>query len=70
MLTVCVFCKKAMDPALDDWSTFQPYAGGEVQFIFSYGSTKFDLSYESTIFRGLVCDECAEKYVASMDKLG
>ena len=47
----------------------QPYAGGEVQFIFSYGSTKFDDNMGSTVFTALVCDDCAAKYVDNMTRL-
>jgi len=65
----CVLCGKLLECAVDDWDTFQSYGGGEIQLLFGYGSRKFDLSMEGTVFRGLVCDECAEKIVPKMELL-
>lgn len=63
----CLFCGAMLEPATaDGWEHFQPYRGGEVQFIFSYGSTKFDNHMGTTVFRALVCDDCGEKYVPQM----
>ncbi len=65
----CLFCLKASEDALDkDFSTHQPYGGGEVQFRFAYGSCKFDNKVEGTNYRALICDECAEIYVERMQE--
>ena len=64
----CVFCGVLMEPALDDWATLQPRGGGEVRFVFAYGSCQFDDNVYPTEFRGIICDECAAKYVGKMDK--
>lgn len=64
----CIMCGKQLKCALpnDDWSTNQPYGGGEVKFIFAYGSCKFDNNIYSTEFVGVICDDCAEKCVDNM----
>ena len=41
----------------------QPNDGGEVQFIFSFGSSKYDLFMSGTKFRMVICDDCAEKII-------
>jgi len=68
----CVFCDKKLESALPDdlqeRKQFQPYAGGGVQFIFCFGSTKFDWNIGTTIFHGYICDDCAEKYIEKMEK--
>lgn len=65
----CTFCGVMLESALPDgdWSTYQPYGGGEVQFRFAFGSTKFDNNIGSTVFRGLICDECGQKFVHNME---
>jgi len=67
----CVLCDKVLEEISDGSieRTRQPYAGGEIQFLFSYGSTKFDDNINSTIFAGLICDDCGEKYVKKMTRL-
>lgn len=69
----CCMCKKQLDLAIpgedggrDEWSTLQPYAGGEIQLIFGFGSTKFDHMLEGAVFRGIICDDCAEKIVPNL----
>ena len=47
----------------------QPHGGGEVQFVFAYGSEQFDLQCEPTVFRGVICDVCAAKYVNKMERV-
>lgn len=66
----CIICDKDLDSAVatDDWTTWQPSAGGEVQLIFSYGSEKFDLDMNATKFRGVVCDDCAEKIMHKLER--
>lgn len=64
----CVLCSKELEPALDDWETYQPYGGCEIKIIGSFGSTKFDENISSTVFRGVICDDCASKLVPEMDK--
>ena len=61
----CIFCEEELQNAFEG-AVFQPYEGGEVQFIFSFGSTKFDRCFGDTVFRGLICDNCAEKFVDKM----
>lgn len=63
----CVFCGRKLRSIFDDWRTYQPDGGGEVQFIFSYGS-RWDTAVETTVFRGVVCDECAEKCMPRMER--
>ena len=67
----CVLCDKILEEICEGSieRTRQPYAGGEIQFLFSYGSTKFDDNINSTVFAGLICDDCAEKYVEKMTRL-
>lgn len=62
----CVICDKAL--LMVDKKLYQPHDGGEMQLIFSYGSTKFDLCPTSTVFRGLICDDCATKLVSKMKR--
>lgn len=65
----CLFCRKSLENALPDELTkypFQPYAGGDVLFVFSYGSTKFDKCTGMTTFKAYVCDDCAEKHVTNL----
>lgn len=64
----CLFCGKMLESANEDWKYYQPYSGGEVQFIFAFGSTKFDDCCGGAIYRALVCDDCGQKYVPHMDR--
>ncbi len=65
----CLLCDKSMEESFDGaFKSYQPYGGGEIQFLFSYGSLKFDLNMETTVYRGFICDECAEKHVHKMVK--
>lgn len=64
----CVICGTELECAVQDWSTYQPYKGGEIQLIFGFGSCKFDLDMNGTIFRGIICDDCSEKLVEKMDQ--
>ena len=66
----CLLCEKELRCATpdEDWSTRPPCGGGEVHFIFAYGSTKFDNNIESTVFKGYICDDCAEQYVDKMEE--
>ena len=65
----CLLCDKQLECAVNDWETNQAYGGGQIQFIFHYGSCKFDHRLCGTIYTALICDECAEKYVGKMDEL-
>ena len=65
----CIICKKPLESVWDDWDHCQPADGGEVQFIFSYGSRKFDTNIDATVFQGVICDDCAEKLVVGMREL-
>jgi len=58
----CMICRQQLVSAMpgDAWKTIQPYGGGEVKFIFSYGSCKFDTFMSGTSFTGIICDDCAE----------
>ena len=58
----CVMC----DKELDLFDELQPYGGGEIQLIFAYGSRKFDNNLGSTIFKGVICDECAVPLVKNL----
>lgn len=65
----CILCDRQLEPATPyGWKYKQPYYGGEVRFIFSYGSTKFDKYPHSTIFTGYICDDCAEKCINKMQE--
>jgi hypothetical protein len=73
----CLFCKKKLEPALppfesentDVWKTRQPWGGGEIRFVFCYGSTEYDLNMNRTEFGAYICDECASKFVPEMERL-
>lgn len=60
----CIFCDEELIniPNEDNW----PYEGGKVQFIFSFGSGKFDKCMGFTIYNGHICDNCGLKYVNKM----
>ena len=63
----CVFCENPLEPAMPGgFDTVQPYDGGQVSFVFAYGSCKFDLAMGITRYDGLICDECAAKYIDRM----
>lgn len=62
----CLFCEKQLECAANNWDYNQPHDGGEIQFIFSYGSRKFDMCPGTTTYSALICDDCAEKYVSKM----
>lgn len=66
----CIICGQELESALpgEDWSTLQPYGGGQVTFSFHYGSCKFDDNMDGTEFVGIICDECAEKCVKRMTR--
>lgn len=62
----CIICKKELE--LVENNEYQPYGGGEVNFIFSFGSAKFDKSPGTTKYFGYICDECAESFVNQMEE--
>jgi hypothetical protein len=62
----CIICGKKLKPVQDTWDYMQPYDGGQVKFIFAYGSTKFDLNMGNTVFNGVICDNCAEQCIQKM----
>lgn len=64
----CVICGTELECAVNDWKTYQPHSGGEIQLIFGYGSCKFDWDVSGTMFRGIICDDCSEKLVPKMDR--
>ena len=66
----CVLCEKELKPVGDNWDNLQPIDGGEIRFIFSYGSTEFDNHMGTTQYSGLICDKCAKKYVDKMQESG
>ena len=71
LLKPCIVCERLLGQALGlGWATMQPSEGGEVQFIFSYGSKKFDNNSGTTTFRGVICDDCAEEFVDKMEESG
>lgn len=66
----CLFCNKQLKPIyLGDLENLQPNEGGEVNFLFAYGS-HFDEFVGLTKYRALICDNCAEGYVNKMQKIG
>jgi len=66
----CVICGTVLTCAVNDWSTYQPYMGGEIRLVFSYGSCKFDNHMAETEFRGIICDDCGSELVPKMDYVG
>lgn len=65
----CTVCDKLLECAVQSWDTYQPYGGGEIQLIFGYGSCELDNhGFRSTIFRGIICDECALKMTRRIDE--
>ena len=65
----CIICKKELESIYSNWDTMQPYGGGEVYFIFSYGSRKLDLYMGTTEYRGVICDDCAIKLIDEMEEV-
>ena len=66
----CVVCEKHLEAAMSDGvGNRQPYGGGEIRLYFGYGSCKFDDNIWGTSFAGLICDDCAEKFVPKMERL-
>lgn len=65
----CFVCGRMLEPVMPggNWDSMQPYGGGEVRLIFSYGSVKFDKNYGGTSFRGIVCDDCTEERMDRLD---
>jgi hypothetical protein len=63
----CVICNKPLEPVFED-SKYQPHDGGEIQLIFSYGSTQFDEAPGCTRFHGVICDDCAKPLTEKMNK--
>lgn len=64
-MSKCIFCEEKLEiPIKED--KYQPYEGGEVRFIFSFCSTKFDKCLGNTIYRGIICDNCASKFIKNM----
>lgn len=63
----CLFCSRELENAINS-EKFCPYQGGFVRFVFSYGSVKFDDCSGETRFDGYICDGCAAKYTARMNK--
>lgn len=61
----CIFCEEELQNISKE-DNYQPYEGGEVRFIFTFGSTKFDKCFGNTIYRGVICDHCALKFVNKM----
>lgn len=64
----CIVCGGVLEPIGEDWEYMQPDGGGEVNLIFTYGSRKFDLHIAATIFRGVICDDCAEKMMDRLER--
>lgn len=54
----CIMCHDPLE--MFDEKYCQPYGGGEIQLIFAYGSFKFDKHIGNTVFKGVICDNCAE----------
>ncbi len=63
----CIFCDKELE--LVQNNKYQPYSGGHIKFIFSYGSCEFDECPGTTEFNGLICDKCGLKYTKKMTKV-
>jgi len=64
----CIVCRKELKSVGPNWNDIQPCNGGEVRFIFSYGSCEFDLTPGVTEFRGVICDDCATQCVEDMER--
>ena len=66
----CAACDKLLDPATPfGWDSMQPDGGGEIKLIFSYGSDKYDLHPHSTVFKGVICDDCAESMMERLERV-
>lgn len=61
----CIICGKMLESVDVSWRNFQPYNGGEVRLIFSFGS-KHDLCGEG-VFRGVICDDCGSNLLDAME---
>ena len=66
----CLFCGKMLEPVDGDWEYLQPHGGGEVVFVFAYGSTKHDKFIGKTHYHALLCDDCGEKFAVRMEMQG
>jgi len=64
----CVLCGDELESMFDTWENLQPYGGGEVRFIFSYGSKEFDLDINPTEFQGVICDACAATCIGKLTR--
>jgi hypothetical protein len=63
----CIFCEEELT-LISKEDKYSPYEGGEVRFIFSFGSTAFDKCIGNTVYSGLICDHCASKFINRMDE--
>lgn len=61
----CIICRIPLESVNDSWKNWQPYNGGEVKMIFSFGSSLDCM--EEGVFRGVICDECASKLLDVME---
>lgn len=61
----CIICRVMLESVTDSWKNWQPYNGGEVRMIFSFGSSLDCM--EEGVFRGVICDECASKLLDVME---
>jgi hypothetical protein len=64
----CVCGKGLLDAIPNNWETMQPYGGGKIVLSFCYGSLKFDKTVGVTSYIGVICDECAEKFVPRLQE--
>jgi hypothetical protein len=67
---ICVICQKYLEEVDSKYTQGQPYGGGNIRFIFTYGSCKFDNYSGCTYYDGFICDDCAEPYVKNMKESG
>jgi hypothetical protein len=66
MDTKCLLCLEEMEPSFPG-AIYEPEGGGQVVFVFRFGSKKFDNAPGQTQFHGVVCDACAERLVERME---
>lgn len=65
----CVCCGLILEEVFDgSLANYQPYNGGQVSFVFSYGSCEYDECSGVTEFNGVICDKCASGFVQRMNK--
>lgn len=63
----CVICGIELECAVNNWDTWQPYGGGQINLSFGYGSCEHDHQFAPSSFNGVICDICARSLIQRME---